>query len=141
MTVYTRTGTVMSQSAKIRHAKAAHAYIEMGVPEKLAHQMSALLLTRPALDMADLAASYKPDAVDLARLYAATNDKLGIYWLHVAAEDLKWKDRWQASEVFVQTVGVRHRLVLPARIRVSAPGEDKQGCAASGHAGIAVPSG
>ncbi len=96
VTVYTRTGSVMSKSAKVRHQKAAHAYIEMGVPEKLAHQMSALLLTRPALDMADLAAAYKPGAVDLARLYAATNDKLGIYWLHVAAEDLKWKDRWQA---------------------------------------------
>ena len=36
------------------------------------------------------------DIIDLARLYAATNDKLGIYWLHVAAEDLKWQDRWQA---------------------------------------------
>ena len=58
--------------------------------------MSALLLTRPALDMSDLAASYKPDVIDLAKLYAATNDKLGIYWLHVAAEDLKWQDRWQA---------------------------------------------
>ena len=46
--------------------------------------------------MSDLAASYKPDIIDLARLYAATNDKLGIYWLHVAAEDLNWQDRWQA---------------------------------------------
>ena len=80
----------------MRHQNAAQAYIDMGVPEKLANQMSALLLTRPALDMSDLAASYKPDVIDLAKLYAATNDKLGIYWLHVAAEDIKWQDRWQA---------------------------------------------
>ncbi len=66
------------------------------MPEKLAHRMSHLLLTRPALDMSDLAASYKPDALDLARLYSATNEKLGIYWLHVAAEDLQYEDRWQA---------------------------------------------
>ena len=58
--------------------------------------MSALLLTRPGLDMSDLAASYKPDALDMARLYASTNEKLGIYWLHVAAEDLGYEDRWQA---------------------------------------------
>ena len=94
--VYNRTGSIMSKAALVRHQNAAQAYIEKGVPEKLANQMSALLLTRPALDMSDLAASYKPDIIDLARLYAATNDKLGIYWLHVAAEDLKWQDRWQA---------------------------------------------
>ena len=94
--VYSRTGSIMSKAALERHENAAQVYIEKGVPEKLANQMSALLLTRPALDMSDLAASYKPDVIDLARLYAATNDKLGIYWLHVAAEDLKWKDRWQA---------------------------------------------
>ena len=94
--VYTRTYSVMSQAAKVRHQNAAQMYIEKGVPEKLANQMSALLLTRPALDMSDLAASYKPDIIDLARLYAVTNDKLGIYWLHVAAEELKWNDRWQA---------------------------------------------
>ena len=94
--VYSRTGSIMSKAALERHENAAQVYIEKGVPEKLANQMSALLLTRPALDMSDLAASYKPDVIDLARLYAATNDKLGIYWLHVAAEDLKWTDRWQA---------------------------------------------
>ncbi|MDJ0905049.1 MAG: NAD-glutamate dehydrogenase [Woeseiaceae bacterium] len=94
--VYSRTGSIMSKAAQVRHHNAAQAYLEKGVPEKIANQMSALLLTRPALDMSDLAASYKPDVIDLARLYAATNDKLGIYWLHVAAEDLKWNDRWQA---------------------------------------------
>jgi glutamate dehydrogenase len=94
--VYNRTGSILSKAALVRHQTAARAYIENGVPEKLANQMSALLLTRPALDMSDLAASYKPDVIELARLYAATNDKLGIYWLHVAAEDLKWQDRWQA---------------------------------------------
>jgi len=95
-TVYTRTGNLMSPTAKIRHQNAAKTYIEMGVPEKLAHRMSALLVTRPALDMADLAATYKPDVVDLVKLYAATNEKLGLYWLHVSAEDLEVGGRWQA---------------------------------------------
>jgi glutamate dehydrogenase len=94
--IYTRTGAIMSTSARIRHQNAAERYIEMGVPEKLAHRMSALLLTRPALDMADLAATYKPDIIDLAKMYAKTNEKLGIYWLHVSAEDLAVEDRWQA---------------------------------------------
>jgi glutamate dehydrogenase len=95
-TVYSRTGSIMSTAARIRHQNAAEAHLESGVPEKLAQRMSTLLLTRPALDMADLAATYKPDVLDLAKLYAVTNEKLGIYWLHVCAEDLKVGDRWQA---------------------------------------------
>jgi len=95
-TIYTRTGGVLSTAARKRHQNAARSYIEMGVSEKLAHRMSSLLLTRPALDMADLAAIYKPDALEFAKLYAVTNEKLGIYWLHVCAEDLKVEDRWQA---------------------------------------------
>ncbi|MEJ2128634.1 MAG: NAD-glutamate dehydrogenase [Woeseiaceae bacterium] len=95
-TVYTKTGSTMSKAARIRHQKAAEAHIASGVPEKLAHRMSSLLVTRPALDMVDLAATYKPDVLELAKLYAITNDKLGIYWLHVCAEDLKVADRWQA---------------------------------------------
>jgi glutamate dehydrogenase len=95
-TVYTRTGSIMSTAARVRHQNAAQAHLDSGVPEKLAHRMSTLLLTRPALDMADLAATYKPDVLDLAKLYAVTNEKLGIYWLHVCAEDLKVGDRWQA---------------------------------------------
>ena len=58
--------------------------------------MSLLLLTRAALDIADLAVRHKRDAIDTARLYSAFNDNLGIYWLHVCAEDLKVSGRWQA---------------------------------------------
>jgi glutamate dehydrogenase len=58
--------------------------------------MSALLLTRPAMDMADLAHDYRPDVIDIARLYAITNEKLGLYWLHESAEDLTFDHRWQA---------------------------------------------
>jgi glutamate dehydrogenase len=94
--VYTRTGAVLSTAARIRHQNAAQTHMESGVDEKLAHRMSTLLLTRPALDMADLAATYKPDVIDIAKLYAVTNEKLGIYWLHVSAEDLQVEDRWQA---------------------------------------------
>jgi glutamate dehydrogenase len=95
-TVFTRTGSIMSTAARERHQNAAQAHMENGVSGKLANRMSALLLTRPALDMADLAASYKPDVIELAKLYAVTNEKLGIYWLHVCAEDLKVEGRWQA---------------------------------------------
>jgi glutamate dehydrogenase len=94
--VYARSGSVMSNSARIRHENAAEKLREMGVSEKLAQQMSTLLLTRPALDMADLAATYKPDVIEIAKMYAAFNEKLGLYWLHVAAEELEVGDRWHA---------------------------------------------
>jgi glutamate dehydrogenase len=95
-TVYTRTGGILSTAARIRHEIARRGHIENGVPEKLAERMSALLLTRPGLDMADLAAIYKPDVIAIAKLYAVTNEKLGIYWLHECAEDLNFEHRWQA---------------------------------------------
>lgn len=94
--VYTRTGSIISSSARERHEKAVQGYLQAGVPEKLANRMSALLLTRPALDMADLAETFKRDVIDLSKLYATTNEKLGINWLHVCAEDLDVDDRWHA---------------------------------------------
>ncbi|MDH3274582.1 MAG: NAD-glutamate dehydrogenase [Gammaproteobacteria bacterium] len=94
--VYARSASVMSSAARIRHENAARKLENMGVSDKLAQQMSTLLLTRPALDMADLAATYKPDVIEIATMYATFNDKLGLYWLHVAAEDLEVGDRWHA---------------------------------------------
>ncbi|MDH3750847.1 MAG: NAD-glutamate dehydrogenase, partial [Gammaproteobacteria bacterium] len=95
--VYTRTGNTMSPNARRRHNEAAAEYIEMGVSEKLAHRMASLQLTRAALDIADLAAEYKRDVIDTAKLYSAFNRELGLFWLHVGAEDLRVKGRWQAT--------------------------------------------
>jgi len=68
----------------------------MGVPEKLADRMAALLLTRAALDISDLAATYKRDIMFSARVYSLFNEKLGLFALHSGAEDLKVRGRWQA---------------------------------------------
>ncbi len=43
------------------------------------------------------AAQYKRDVVETARLYSAFNESLGIFWLHVCAEELKVQGRWQAA--------------------------------------------
>jgi len=95
-TVYTRTSGVQSSAARQRHQEAVTRYIGMGVPDALAEKMAALLLTRAALDIADLAAQYKRDVVETARLYSAFNENLGIFWLHVCAEELEVNGRWQA---------------------------------------------
>ncbi len=94
--MYTRTAGVQSSAARTRHHNAVKRYVEMGVPEGLADKMAALLLTRAALDIADLAAEYKRDVVETARLYSAFNESLGLFWLHVGAEDLSIEGRWQA---------------------------------------------
>ncbi len=94
--VYTRTSATMSPNARIRHEKTAAEYIEMGVSEQLAHRMSALLLTRAALDIADLAFVCKRDVNEAAKMYAAFNHHLGLFWLHSGAEDLRVQGRWQA---------------------------------------------
>jgi glutamate dehydrogenase len=94
--VYTRPSATLSPNARIRHESAAAEYISMGVSESLAERMSALLLTRVALDIADLSYVYKRDVGETAKLYALFNQHLGMFWLHSGAEDLKVKGRWQA---------------------------------------------
>ena len=59
--VYKRKAASMSTSARVRHQNATEQYVGMGVPEKLANRMSSLLLTRAALDIADLASIHKRD--------------------------------------------------------------------------------
>jgi glutamate dehydrogenase len=94
--VYTRTANTRSPNARRRHQEAAAEFVEMGVSEKLADRMAELQLTRAALDIADLASEYKRDVIETAKLYAALNQELGLFWLHVGAEDLRVKGRWQA---------------------------------------------
>ncbi len=97
MTVmYGRSSSTMSPNARRRHERAAARYVRMGVPEQLAQRMSALLLTRAALDITDLAHTYKRDVLETARLYAAFNHHLGLFWLHAGAEDLSVRGHWQA---------------------------------------------
>ncbi len=94
--VYRRTPATLSPSARERQEKAAAEYIDMGVSESLANRMSALLLTRVALDIADLSFISKRDVLDTAKLYAALNHHLSLFWLHAGAEDLAVQGRWQA---------------------------------------------
>ena len=94
--IYTRSNTFLSKASRVRHDNAERAWIALGVPEKLANRMSLLLVTRAALDIADLAAECKRDVLETARLYSAFNDGLGLYMLHNYAEDLEVSGRWQA---------------------------------------------
>ncbi|MBT8089274.1 MAG: NAD-glutamate dehydrogenase [Gammaproteobacteria bacterium] len=94
--IYTRSGTYISKASRVRNEDALQTWIAMGVPEKLAGRMSLLLVTRAALDIADIAAERKRDVLDTARLYSTLNDGLGMHWLHNYAEDLKVSGRWQA---------------------------------------------
>ena len=94
--VYGRSSTYLSKASRVRHDNAERAWIEMGAPEALATRMSLLLLTRAALDIADLAAERGRDALDTARLYSVCNDALSLHTLHNYAEDLRVSGRWQA---------------------------------------------
>ena len=95
-TMYTRTSGVQSTASRARHQAAVERFRGMDVPDALADKMAALLLTRAALDISDLAAQFKRDTVETARLYSAFNEQLGIFWLHTCAEDLEVEGRWQA---------------------------------------------
>jgi glutamate dehydrogenase len=95
--VYARTSSYVSRALNARMQKARTEWMAMGVPEKLAHSVAVLVLTRAALDIVDVAAERRRDVIDSARLYARFNDALGIWWLHDSAEDLEVSGRWQAQ--------------------------------------------
>jgi glutamate dehydrogenase len=95
--VYSRSHTYVSRAANTRMKKARADWMAMGAPEKLAHGVALLILTRPALDIVDVAATRRRDVIDSARLYASFNDELELWWLHNSAEDLKVSGRWQAQ--------------------------------------------
>jgi glutamate dehydrogenase len=95
-TMYTRTGAIISSAARKRGEQARDEYVAMGVPDKLAKRMSALLLTRAALDIADLSAEYKRELLDVATLYSTFNENLGLFWFHDSVEDLAVQGRWQS---------------------------------------------
>jgi len=113
--VYARTSSYVSRAANERMQKAQKKWTAMGVPEKLAHKVAVLTLTRAAIDIVDVAAERNRDVIDSARLYAKFNDELEIYWLHNLAEDLKVRGRWQAqarSNVRELIYNLRRQLAL-----------------------------
>jgi glutamate dehydrogenase len=113
--VYKRSSSYVSRALHARMQKAQVEWMSMGVPEKLAHNVALLILTRAALDIVDVAAERKRDVIDSARLYAKFNDELGLYWLHDSAEDLEVQGRWQAqarSNLRDEIYGLRRQLAL-----------------------------
>jgi len=94
--IYARSSSSMSTSARERQAAAMSRYLQLGVPEALATRMAALEMTRAALDIANLAAEFKRDIQAPAKLYTLFNESLGLYLLHLGAENLEVKGRWQA---------------------------------------------
>ncbi len=97
----------------------------MGVPEKLADRMAALLLTRAALDIADLAWLHKRSVAEAARVYSEFNERLGLFWLHNCVEDLRVHGRWQAiARSNLREEFYRLRRPLAARILKSRSKKD-----------------
>ena len=94
--IYTRSASYVSAALRTRIEKAEREWLEMGVPQKIANRVAHLLLTRPALDIVDLAMDRRRDVIESARLYSSFNDALNLQWLHNSAEDLKVSGRWQA---------------------------------------------
>ena len=95
-TIYSRAARIVTGAGKERQKSAAAEYTQDGVPEKLARQMAALLLTRGGLDIADLAKLHKKDVTATAHMYAVLSDRLGIIWMNRCVEELEVEGRWQA---------------------------------------------
>ena len=94
--VYKGANRIVVGTGKKRQRIAAAELAGKNVPEGLARKMAGLLLTRGALDIADLSVDYGTDVMDTARMYARLSERLGIVWLHRNTENLIVEGRWQA---------------------------------------------
>ena len=95
-TVYKKVNNIVVGSGRQRQEAATADLVERGVPEALARKMAGLLLTRGGLDIADLAALYRKDILETAKMYANLSQRLGVIWLHRSVENLEVEGRWQA---------------------------------------------
>ena len=96
-TIYSKAFGSISSVSRERIRSASAEFIRLGAPEKLARSMSALLLTRGGLDIADLAQNHGRDVIKTAEMYSSISDRLGIIWLSRCVEDLEVEGRWQAA--------------------------------------------
>jgi glutamate dehydrogenase len=94
--VFEEVDEIVVGAGRERQENAIADLLERGVPEDLARQMAGLLLTRGGLDIADLSTQYRRDALDVAVMYAALTQRLGVVWLTKGVEDLAVDGRWQA---------------------------------------------
>lgn len=94
--IYGRIFSIVAGAARDRQKTSIKDYIATGVPDKLARQMSALLLTRGGLDITDLSVNFKRDTVETAQMYAYMSEDLGVVWINRAVEALQVSGRWQA---------------------------------------------
>lgn len=95
-TVYSRARKIVVGAGKQRQKNATRELLERGVPESLARKMAGLLLTRGALDIADLAVLNRRDTLETAQMYAQLTQRLHIVWLHGLVESIAVNDRWQS---------------------------------------------
>jgi glutamate dehydrogenase len=95
-TIYARVFGIVFGPSKDRQRLVAAENVRLGVPDKLARKMAALLLTRGGLDISDLARMHNKDVVQTARMYSQLSDRLGLVWLHRSVENLGVEGRWQA---------------------------------------------
>ncbi len=94
--IYSRIFSIVAGGTKDRQKQVIADYIELGLPEKLARRMAALLLTRGGLDITDIAVGCKRDVFETAQMYAHMSDHLDIVWVNRAVESLEVLGRWQA---------------------------------------------
>jgi len=94
--IYSKAFSYVTSNTRRRLKKVTADIVALGVPDKLARKMSALLLTRGGLDISDLAQLHKKDILQTAHMYSNISDRLGFIWLNRSIEDLEVEGRWQA---------------------------------------------
>jgi glutamate dehydrogenase len=73
----------------------AQGFMDQGVPEDLAHKVSALVVLASANDIVTLATLHKKAVQTVAQLYFAIGNRFGLGWLRTVAEHMPEGNHWQ----------------------------------------------
>lgn len=95
--------------------------IEMGIPEEIASQAALPATLYSGLNIVEASRLTNADALDVARVYFALGDKLGLHWFASQVSDVKVGSYWQAMarEAFMDDVESQMRTLAVSIIRLS----------------------
>jgi len=92
----TETGNILNGADRERFEKVRKEHVDAGVPAGLAAHIASLASHNAALDIVEIATTYKVGVAEAARVYFEIGTRVGLDWLREQIEQLSVEGTWQA---------------------------------------------
>ncbi|MBS0418494.1 MAG: NAD-glutamate dehydrogenase [Proteobacteria bacterium] len=92
----TEIGSILNGADRERFEKVRKEHVDAGVPAGLAAHIASLPSHNAALDIVEIATTYKVGVAEAARVYFEIGTRVGLDWLREQIEQLSVEGTWQA---------------------------------------------